>query len=88
MALEKELETYNAHRDELLRDEGKWVVIHGDRIAGIGKTYEEAIEAGYKEFGLNLFLVKQILVVEPVHHVARGIPMIRHQEDQLKESEE
>ena len=40
MALEKELETYNAHRDELLQHEGEFVVIQGDRVAGIWQTYE------------------------------------------------
>jgi hypothetical protein len=74
MALEKELETYNAHRDELLQHEGRFVVIHGDRIAGIWQTYEDALKAGYTEFKLVPFMVKQILAVEPIHYVASGTP--------------
>jgi hypothetical protein len=75
MALEKELETYNAHRDELLQDEGKFVVIHGEQIAGTWETYEDALKAAYAEFGLGGFMVKQIFAVEPVHYVARGTPV-------------
>jgi hypothetical protein len=75
MALEQELETYNAHRDELLRDEGKFVVIRGDRVAGVWQTYEDALKAGYNEFKLEPFMVKQILVVEPIHYVTRGTPI-------------
>ena len=71
MAIEKELATYNAHKDELLQHEGKFVVIHEDRIAGVWETYEDALKAGYAEFKLEPFMVKQILVVEPVHYQMR-----------------
>jgi hypothetical protein len=74
MALERELETYNAHRGELLEHEGKFVVIHGDRVAGIWQTYDDALKAAYAEFKLDPFMVKQILAVEPVHYVTRGTP--------------
>lgn len=74
MALEKELETYNAHRDELLQHEGKFVVIQGNHVAGIWQTYEDALKAGYNEFKLESFMVKQILAVEPIHYVTRGTP--------------
>ena len=68
------METYNARRDELLPREGEFVVIKGDRIAGIWQTYEDALKAGYNEFKLEPFMVKQILAVEPVHYVTRGTP--------------
>ncbi len=74
MVFERELETYNAHRDELLRHEGEFVVIRGDRVAGTWQTYEDALKAGYAEFKLDPFMVKQILAVEPVHYVTRGTP--------------
>jgi hypothetical protein len=75
VALEKEMETYNAHRDQLLREEGKYVVIQGDRIAGTWQTYEDALKAAYREFGLGGFMIKQILAIEPVHYVSHGIPV-------------
>ena len=74
MALEKEMETYNARRDELLQHEGKFVVIHQDRVAGIWQTFEDALKAAYKEFGLNPFMVKQIHAIEPVHHYTHELP--------------
>lgn len=74
MALEKEMETYLAHRDNLLREEGKFVVIRGDEIAGTWQTYEDALKAAYAQFGLGGFMVKQILAIEPIHYVSHGIP--------------
>ena len=35
MALEKELETYRRKLQELLADEGKFVLIQGDEVAGV-----------------------------------------------------
>lgn len=82
MDLDEELETYKTRRDELLRDEGKWVLIRGNRIVGIWHTFGKALAAGYKEFGIvEPFLVKQILAVEPIHRFVRGIPAIRRRED-------
>ncbi|HTU25050.1 MAG TPA: hypothetical protein VMF30_06620 [Pirellulales bacterium] len=59
--LKTELETYANNKDRLLADgEGKFVVICRDVIAGIWDTYERALDAGYVQFGLAPFLVKQI----------------------------
>ena len=58
--LEKELRTYDEKRKELLPDGGKFVVIAGDKILGIYTEYEEALQVGYTEYGLNPFLVKRI----------------------------
>ena len=74
MALEKELETYYAQLEKLLAHEGRFVVIHGDEIEGIWQTFEDALKAGYKKFGLSPFMVKQILAVEPVHHYTHELP--------------
>lgn len=74
MALEKEIETYNVHRDEFLQHEGRFVVIQGDRVVGIWNTYDDALKAGYNESLLKPFMVKKILAVEPVHYVTSGTP--------------
>ena len=73
MALEKELETYHQKLPELLGDEGKWVVIHQNEVAGIFETYVDALRQGYEQFGMPPFLVKQINTIEPIHSINRGI---------------
>lgn len=74
MALECELATYQARLPALLAHEGQWVVVHQDRVAGIWQTFEDAMRAGYKEFGLGPFMVKQIHAIEPVHHYTHELP--------------
>ena len=71
MALERELETYKAKLPELKKDEGKFVLIHGDRVVDIFSSYEDALKEGYKMFGLNPFLVKQIHSIEQAQFISR-----------------
>jgi hypothetical protein len=59
--------TYQAHKQELLRQEGQWVVIHGEQILGIRASYEEALRLGYEQAGYVDFLTHQILANEPVY---------------------
>jgi hypothetical protein len=70
MALEKELEVYKAKLPELKDQQGKFALVHGDDLDVFG-AYEDAIKAGYEQFGLESFLVKQIQVVEQVQLVTR-----------------
>ena len=73
--LEKELETFEQNKEKLLREgEGKYALIHGDEVAGIWDTYEDALKAGYERFELEPFLVKQIQGIERVQFIARGLP--------------
>ena len=74
MALEKELQTYKAKLPELIADEGKFVLIHGDDVVDVYGTYEDAIKAGYGKFQLQPFLVKQIQSVEQIQFVSRFVP--------------
>jgi hypothetical protein len=72
--LSRELATYESHRDELAGVcAGKFVLIHGDQVAGIWDTYKDALEAGYKTFGLEPFLVKQIRGIEQVQFFTRDL---------------
>src|SRR5437660_11909922 len=71
MALEKELQTYNAKLAELREHEGKFVLIHGSDIVDYFSTYDDAIKEGYQKFGLEPFLVKQIQSLEQVQLVSR-----------------
>ena len=73
MALEKELATYRRQLPHLLASEGKYSLICGDEVAGVWDTYEDALRAGYERFGLEPFMVKQILATERVLFVTREI---------------
>ena len=74
MALEKELETYKNKLTELLVNEGKFVLIHGDEVVDVYGTYEDTIKEGYAKFKLSPFLVKQIQSVEQVQFISRLVP--------------
>ena len=73
MALEKELATYKAKLSELAADEGKFVLIHGDEVAGTFTSYEDAIKIGYEKYQLRPFLVKQIQAIERVQLISRFV---------------
>jgi hypothetical protein len=73
MALEKELETYHRELPNMLTNEGKYVLIHEDDVAGFWDTYEDALQAGYERFGLKPFLVKRVQAVETVQYFTRDI---------------
>ena len=61
MALEKELETFAAQKDELLRTHpGKFALIHGSDFLGAFDRAETAYHEGLKRFERGRFLVKLI----------------------------
>ena len=64
MTLEIELATYRAMLPVLKADEGKFVLIRGEEIAGTFNSWEEAVRFGYERFKLDPFLVKQIQTFE------------------------
>ncbi|MFN0053922.1 MAG: hypothetical protein ACKV0T_17220 [Planctomycetales bacterium] len=73
--LKKELETFEAHREELVgRSEGKFVLIQDVNVVGEWDTYEDALKTGYEKFGLNTpFLVKQITSFERALFFTRSL---------------
>lgn len=73
MALERELETYRMNSAALNEHAGKFVLIYGDRVVDYFAAYEDAIKAGYQQFQLQPFLVKQINVVEMLQHITRHV---------------
>jgi hypothetical protein len=73
MALEKELETYKRILPELKKDEGKYVLISGDKVIDTFTSYEDAIKEGYKLFNLQPFFVKQIHSIEHIQLISRSI---------------
>lgn len=63
--LEKELETFEARRAELAaQDEGKFALICGDHVVGTYVDEQDAIAAGYDQFGNVPFLVVQISLTD------------------------
>ena len=73
MALEQELKTYKEKLPELKENEGKFVLIHGEKVVDVFSTYEDAVKYGYKAFGLEPFLVKQIHTIEQVQFISRFV---------------
>jgi len=71
MQLEREMATYKASLPDLLQHEGKYALIQGDSVADVFATYQDALRQGYRQFGLEPFMVKQILSTERVHFMTR-----------------
>lgn len=72
-SLDKELAAFEALRPSLVKDEGRFAVVAGDKLLGIYDTFQDALSAGYKERGLEPFLVKQINTVEVVANFSRNL---------------
>lgn len=63
--LATELKTYKENLETLLgTQEGKFVVIQGEKVLGTFDTQLDAIRWGYRELGNVPFLVKQVIKVE------------------------
>lgn len=57
---------------------GRFVVIRGDEIAGFFESLPEAFAEGTRQFGLEHFLVRQILPENPVNVSLLGAHLIAH----------
>ncbi|HEY8020140.1 MAG TPA: hypothetical protein VIH93_03510 [Thermoanaerobaculia bacterium] len=74
MALERELETFESKLPELKAEhEGKFALVHQERVVDVFTSYEDAVKAGYAQFGLDPFLVKQIQSVEQAQFISRFV---------------
>jgi hypothetical protein len=63
--LETELAYFERHRSELLaRAKGKFALVKGERLIDTFDSQVDAIRAGYRDFGNEPFLVKQVVAVE------------------------
>jgi hypothetical protein len=67
------METYRSRLPELKgENEGRFVLIQADQVVDTFASYEDALKAGYGNFGLEPFLVKKIEAVEQgrvIHHL-------------------
>ncbi len=73
MALEAELKVYKDSLEDLLSDEGKYVLIHQQDVLGVFDTYSDAIRAGYEKCKLEPFLVKKIRAVDQIQYFTREL---------------
>lgn len=71
--LSKEIETYNRVLPDLLAQQGKFVLIKGEDVAGTFDSYQDALTAGYQRFKLDPFLVKQITPAERIAYFSRDL---------------
>lgn len=71
--LEKDLAKFNELLPTLKADEGKFALLFRGELRGVFDTYADALAAGYKEAGLEPFLVKRIATVDFVAYFTRDI---------------
>lgn len=70
--LQRELNTFKKKKKELLTEsKGRFVLIKGTEVIETFKSYEDALSEGYKKFGNEPFLVKEISVVEEINYFTR-----------------
>ena len=63
--LEEEITTYEKHKEQLVsKANNKFVLIKNSEIIEIYESRLDALKEGYKKFGKEPFLVKQITPVE------------------------
>ncbi len=76
--LERELRFFESKKRELLSlYQGQFAVIKGERLVGTYTTFQEAFEAGVKEFGTAPFLIRQVVEKEQVlQYPALSVGMI------------
>jgi hypothetical protein len=75
--LRQELETFDAHRAELLgRAQGKFALVHGDQVVDVFDTEADGIREGYRQFGNVPFLVKRIVPVDIPERFASNLIII------------
>ena len=74
MVLDREWETFQVNLPTLLeKEEGRYVLIHGDQIAGVWDTQDEALEEGHRRFLLEPFMVQHIVADEKPIFVPREL---------------
>jgi len=63
--LKKEIETYNKHKEKLLKENnGKFVLIKEEEIIGVYESQKDALNICIGKFGNVPFLVKKIEEIE------------------------
>ena len=73
MALDREKAAFERERPRLLSEghAGRYALIRGDDVESVWDTRNDAVQAGYRLFGLEPFFVAAIELEETVHVVPR-----------------
>jgi len=71
--LEREIETYQDHFDEIRCHDGQFVLIKGTDIVDYFDSYRDALKEGYGKFYGSDFMVKQVSSEERIHTFTRDI---------------
>ena len=71
LPLAEEVGAFDAHLPGWADREGQFVLIKGSDILGFYPRYDEVLAAGYDRIGDGPFLVKQVLLHEPVYQLGR-----------------
>lgn len=76
--LDKELQWFENHREELLKEhEGKWGVVYKQHLIGVYDSFAEAAQAGMVEARSERILVKRIVkddeIEEPSVNLTLGL---------------
>jgi hypothetical protein len=74
--LKTEIDTYCREKERLVGESaGKYVLIHAQNVVGTWDSYEDALKEGYRQFGLEPFLIKHIEAIDRVHFFTRDIAL-------------
>ncbi len=72
--LEKELQTFEAHKSKLLASNaGRFALIKDDSVIDVFDTHLDAIQQGYRHCGNVPFLVKEITHIERAAHFTSNL---------------
>ena len=75
MALEQETAAFSRALPELLADQnaGRFALVHAEHVDSVWDSVDEALEAGYERFGLDPFMVKEIVEREQPIYCSRNV---------------
>lgn len=58
--ISKEVDALRKSSSDVAQNAGKYVLVQGANIVSYFRSYRDAINEGYKKFGLSNFLVRQV----------------------------
>ena len=74
MNLEQEIKTFEENKENLLAEKrDRFVLIKGKEVVSDFASFEDALSDGYKRYGNEEFLVKQVIDPEPVNFFTREV---------------
>jgi hypothetical protein len=76
--LQQEIQTLQGCYSQIAKNVGKFVLIQGEQVVAYFTSYAEAINHGYKQFGLQNFLVRPVREREvPIRAMRWGFRKVR-----------